>query len=147
MKCLLMLFSIALVQQPSVRWFNDFDTAVKAAKDDRKFILLNFSGSDWCGPCIRLKKEIFDAPGFQDYATKNLVLINADFPRMKKNALPKTQQDKNDQMADRYNKAGAFPLTVLLDSEGKVLKTWEGFPNINADVFVAQLESVIHSKN
>ena len=121
-------------------WDSDFEDAKKKAEKEHKLILLNFSGSDWCGPCIRLHKEIFETPVFTHYADSNLVLINADFPRLKKNQLSKDQQKKNDKLADKYNPQGIFPYTLLLNAEGKVIKAWEGFPNISAEEFTRQLK-------
>jgi thioredoxin-related protein len=108
-------------------WMGDFSQAQKDAKDQQKLILLNFSGSDWCGPCIKLKHDVFESEAFGQYAQNKLVLVRADFPRLKKNQLPVDQQARNDQMAERYNPNGKFPLTVLINSQGKVLKEWEGY--------------------
>lgn len=108
-------------------WMGDFLQAQKDAKDQQKLILLNFSGSDWCGPCIKLKHDVFESEAFGQYAQNKLVLVRADFPRLKKNQLPADQQARNDQMAERYNPNGKFPLTVLINSQGKVLKEWEGY--------------------
>src|SRR6185369_3802619 len=105
-------------------WQTDFEKAKQSARKEKKLILLNFSGSDWCGPCIRMHKDIFENSAFTDYAADHLVLVNADFPRMKKNQLSKEQQEKNDHLADLYDKEGEFPLTLLLTADGKVLKTW-----------------------
>ena len=91
------------------------DEAKMLAQKEHKHILLNFSGSDWCGPCIRLHKEIFDSEAFQQFAETNLVLVNADFPRLKKNQLSASQQKINDAIADQYNSKGIFPFTVLLN--------------------------------
>jgi len=124
-------------------WETDFSKAQQAAKSEHKLILLNFSGSDWCGPCIRMHKEIFEATNFTEYADKNLVLVNADFPRLKKHELSKEQQSKNDQLADKYNKDGVFPLTVLLSSDGKVLKEWKGFPSVTSEEFTTQVKAVV----
>src|SRR3954464_5991947 len=106
-------------------WQNDFEKAKQTAKADHKYILLNFSGSDWCGPCIRMHKEIFESDDFKQYSNDNLILVNADFPRLKKNQLPKQQEKENDQLANEYNRKGVFPLTLLLSSDGKILKSWE----------------------
>lgn len=108
-------------------WGSDLSVAQQAAKDQHKLILLNFSGSDWCGPCIKLKKDVFESTEFQSFAEANLVLVRADFPRLKKNQLAKDQQAKNDALAERYNHDGKFPLTVLLNEQGKVLKEWDGY--------------------
>src|SRR5438309_1122403 len=99
----------------SAEWLTDFSKAKKEASESKKIILLNFSGSDWCGPCIRLKKEIFDSEAFKSYAADHLVLLNADFPRLKKNQLSKEQTKQNEELADKYNNSGKFPFTVLMD--------------------------------
>ncbi len=128
-------------------WENDLDVAKQEAAKDNKYILLNFSGSDWCGPCIRLHKEIFDSQVFSDFAAKNLVLVNADFPRQKKNQLSKEQQGKNNKMADQYNAQGSFPYTVLLDPQGKIIRSWDGFPGVSPEEFVAQLRARVPEHN
>src|SRR4051812_6522536 len=98
----------------TVTWKTDFEKAKESAQSEHKFILLNFSGSDWCGPCIRMHNEIFESDHFKQYSNNNLILVNADFPRLKKNQLSKEQQKKNDQLANEYNRKGIFPLTLLL---------------------------------
>lgn len=133
----------ALFLLNTTAWETDLDVAKQEAARDHKYILLNFSGSDWCVPCIRLHKEIFDSPAFTSFAEKNLILVNADFPRLKKNQLPKEQQAKNDKMADQYNAQGNFPMTVLLDEQGRQVRTWEGLPNMSAAQFVDQLSNLV----
>jgi len=123
-------------------WHTNFNRAKEEAKNEHKFLLLNFSGSDWCVPCIRTKKEIFDARSFSSFADSNLVLVNADFPRLKKNRLPSAQTKENEALAEQYNKKGAFPLTVLLDGNGKILKEWVGYPDVAPDKFIDQIKSV-----
>lgn len=119
-------------------WLTDFSKAQIEAKAAHKFILVNFSGSDWCGPCIKMKREIFESAEFNAYATEHLVLVNADFPRQKKNKLPAEQVKLNEVLADKYNKEGLFPLTLLLDENGNVLKKWSGNPGLNTQQFIAQ---------
>lgn len=121
-------------------WIGNFKEAQELAKANHKLILLNFSGSDWCGPCIRLRKEILESAPFEQYAAANLVLVRADFPRQKKNQLPKEQVTLNESLAEAYNKDGKFPYTVLVDENGKVLKSWDGFPNEQPEAFVAEIE-------
>ena len=139
----LLISLLSLITLPSIIWQTDIVKAEQSAKEEHKFIILNFSGSDWCGPCIRLHKEIFDSEIFSKYANDHLVLLNADFPRAKKNQLSKEQQKKNDNVADIYNKDGVFPLTLLLNSEGKVLKKWEGFPKESADEFTNEINILL----
>ena len=124
-------------------WHLNMEEAQTVAHNEHKHILLNFSGSDWCGPCILLRKEVFDDPGFQAMADSLLVLVNADFPRMKKNQLSKAQQQANDKLADRYNSQGKFPLTLLLTADGKVLKQWEGNPGWKPAEFARQVRIVL----
>jgi len=126
-------------------WLTDFEAAKKNAQEKHQLILLNFSGSDWCGPCIRLHKEIFDSNQFEAYADGNLVLVNADFPRLKKNQLNKEQTKQNEALADKYNPNGIFPYTLLLDASGKVLKTWEGYPKQGIMEFTASINEFIHA--
>src|SRR5450432_4754069 len=90
-------------------WHNNLDEAKKMAQKNHKYILLNFSGSDWCGPCIRMRNEIFESDVFKKMADTELVLVNADFPRNKKNQPTSEQQKINDATADKYNPQGKFP--------------------------------------
>lgn len=134
-------FVISAVLSAASIWTNDFEQAKQQAKQENKLILLNFSGSDWCGPCIKLHRDVFEVSVFQDFAKQNLVLINADFPRLKKNQLSKAQITQNEALAERYNPKGIFPLTLLLDADGKVLKTWEGNNGIQPDSFIEQIKA------
>ncbi|MGG9964400.1 thioredoxin family protein [Ferruginibacter sp. SUN106] len=135
----LLLFSSLFAT--SSGWLNNLEEAKKTATQKHELIVLNFSGSDWCGPCIRLRKEIFESAAFKTYAEANLVLVNADFPRLKKNQPDKDQVKRNEALADKYNPKGKFPLTLLLDADGKVLKTYDGFPGISAEEFTNEIKS------
>ncbi|MNK61723.1 Disulfide bond reductase DsbH precursor [compost metagenome] len=125
-----------------VSWIGNFTEAQKQAKATHKQILINFSGSDWCGPCIRLRKEILESESFEQYAAANLLLVRADFPRQKKNQLPKEQIKLNESLAELYNKDGKFPYTVLVDENGKVLKSWDGFPDESPQAFVSEIDKL-----
>jgi thioredoxin-related protein len=124
------------------KWETDLEKARQRAHEEHKIILLGFSGSDWCVPCIRLHKELLETTEFQQFADSNLVLIQADFPRLKKNQLSREQQKKNEGLADKYNPQGNFPLTLLLDEDGKVLKAWEGFIDLSPQKFIEQVKIV-----
>lgn len=135
----LLLIYIMMPLTMGVSWLGNFETARTDAKQEHKLILINFSGSDWCGPCIRLRKEILESSDFETYATGHLVLVRADFPRQKKNQLSKDQVKLNEALADIYNKDGKFPYTLLVDENGKVLKSWDGFPDETPEQFVKQI--------
>lgn len=125
-------------------WLTDFAKAQSEAKGSHKTILLNFAGSDWCLPCIKMHKTIFETAAFASCAEKELVLVEADFPRLKKNRLSKEQQKQNDELAERYNPSGKFPYTLLIDGNGKVLKSWDGYPAGGPESFVTDVNAVVH---
>lgn len=136
---------LSLLMMSFTTWETNFEKAKTTATKEHKYILLNFSGSDWCGPCIRMHKEIFDNEAFQQFATQKLVMMNADFPRQKKNQLSKDLQKQNDQLADKYNSKGSFPMTALLDANGNVLRSWDGLPKESADQFLNELKDLTQS--
>lgn len=120
------IFSLALFI--SAGWGTNLEKAISNAKVEKKLIILNFSGSDWCAPCIQLKKEVLDSDAFIRFSDKNLELVRADFPRHKKNQLSKEQLVYNEKLAEKYNPKGKFPLTILLSADGKILYEWDGYP-------------------
>jgi thioredoxin-related protein len=102
-------------------WQTDFANAREiASKEDRPIILV-FQGSDWCAPCIKLDREIWSTETFKSYAAKHYVMVKADFPRKKQNALSEEQTKSNAALAEKYNKQGYFPFVVVLDGDGEVL--------------------------
>lgn len=123
-------------------WQPDFEEAKRIAKEKDQLILLNFSGSDWCGPCIRLRKEIFDSEQFSKMADTTLIMVNADFPRNRKNQPDKQVQLQNETLAEKYNPMGKFPFTVLLNAEGKIIASWDGLPKADAIAFTRQVKSI-----
>lgn len=134
-----LLISFLLLTSPAV-WLTNFDEAKEVAGKENKFILLNFSGSDWCAPCIKMKQEVFQNEAFMSIADEQLVLIRADFPRSKKNQLSKEHKAHNEALAEEYNPLGKFPYTLLLDKNGKVLKEWDGYEFASQDKFIAALK-------
>jgi thioredoxin-related protein len=98
------------------KWETDFEVAKKRAKDEKKEILANFTGSDWCGWCVKLKKEVFDQPEFQEYAKKHLVMLEVDFPRQKE--LPAKEQEQNEKLSDQFKVEG-YPTIIMMDASGK----------------------------
>jgi len=119
------------------------ENAKKQSLQNKELILLNFSGSDWCIPCIKLHKNIIETDEFKKLETENVVVyINADFPRNKKNQLSPELKKENASLADQYNKKGLFPYTLLLNSEGKILKSWEGMPSENALALSKEIRSI-----
>ena len=130
----------------STGWQPDFSTAQKMAKEKHQPILLSFSGSDWCIPCIRMRKDIFDSKSFLQMADTSFVMYNADFPRKKKNEPDKKLKKQNEELAEKYNPEGKFPFTLLLDADGKVIEKWDGYPDETPDQFIRLLNQLSHAK-
>jgi thioredoxin-related protein len=143
---ILSVLIMSLFMNAAPLWKTDFNEAIQQAQQEHKYVLLSFSGSDWCIPCIKLHKEVFESEAFSTFATSKLELVNADFPRLKKNQLSKEQQKKNDLLADKYNPKGAFPYTVLLDDKGQVVKSWEGYPAVTPAQFTTQINTAMNAR-
>lgn len=122
------------------KWESNWSDAAALAKEKNQNIVLVFSGSDWCAPCIKLDKSIWQSPEFQDYAKGHWTMLRADFPRKKANQLPEEQKTKNAQLAEKYNKNGYFPLVLVLDASGNILGQ-TGFKNISVKEYIALLKS------
>ncbi len=136
----LSLFFILSLNAFSQNWIKDIDEAKQIASNENKKIVLVFQGSDWCAPCIKLDREIWSTNEFKEYAKKHYVMLQADFPRKKKNKLSKEQGDKNNLLAEKYNKNGYFPFVVVLDKNGKVLEE-TGYFKTTPQGYIEQLNS------
>jgi thioredoxin-related protein len=121
-------------------WETDFEKAKAKAKTEKKHVLIDFSGSDWCGWCIKLDKEVFQKQEFKDYAKDNLVLVLADFPS-DKSKQSEALQKQNEKMAKEFSVRG-FPSVFLLDSEGKAIaKT--GYQAGGPEAYVTHIKGLI----
>ncbi len=114
------LFLVLMAQLVfSQDWEQDFSMALAKTKTEGKKLLLVFSGSDWCTPCVRLDRKVWQTQDFKDFASEKLVLYKADFPRKKKNQLPKTVLDMNKTLAEKYG-LESFPKVILLNGDETV---------------------------
>jgi len=123
-------------------WSTDFNEAKRIASENDIPILVLFSGSDWCAPCIKLERQVLSTPKFMQYAKDNYVLIKADFPRKKRNQLPEAIQNQNNELAEKYNRSGGFPLVVVLDKDGKKLGE-VGYKKVTPDLYLELLNKMI----
>lgn len=139
-KIIISLFLLLFTVTYSQNWKTSFDEAKTAALKENKDILLVFSGSDWCAPCIKLDKVVWQSEEFKTEAEKNWIIYKADFPKKKANQLDPKQTEINNLLAEKYNKSGSFPLVVLLDKSGKVIGM-TGFKNVSAADYI----TIIHS--
>jgi len=131
----------AMVTVHAQEWQSDIETAIKLAKEKQQKVVLVFSGSDWCAPCIKLDKEIWQSDYFKQYAKDHFVMLRADFPRKKDNKLSKEQTEKNKSLAEKYNSQGFFPFVVVINADKKVLGT-TGYKKTSPQEYVKILESL-----
>ena len=117
-------FTLSLLPAFAAGWGDNYQEALATAAKENKKVLLDFTGSDWCGWCIKLKKETFNQPQFKEYADKNLVLVEIDFPQGK--SLSAEVKKQNDALQEQYHVEG-FPTIVLLNSQGKLIKQNSGY--------------------
>jgi protein disulfide-isomerase len=122
----------------NLEWLEDFGAAKAKAQAENKLLLIDFTGSDWCPPCKMLSSEVFSRPEFSEYAARNLVLLEVDFPRMKKQS--DDQKVANQMLARQFGIEG-FPTIVIIDSKGKILGHL-GYMRGGAARFIAEIEKL-----
>jgi thioredoxin-related protein len=119
-------------------WLTDFKKAQQQARSSHKPVLIEFTGSDWCPPCMMLRRDVFSTKEFQDYAAKNFVLLELDFPRRKEQARELVTQ--NQELAARFG-IEVFPSIIIIDAEGKKLGELLGYdPGNSVQSYIDQLE-------
>jgi len=120
-------------------WLTDFDQAMAKAKAENKLMLADFTGSDWCPPCMALSKNIFSTDEFKKYAAESLVLLELDFPRRK----PQSEELKkaNEALSEKFNVEG-FPTVIVFNGEGKELKRDMGFGGESVAEYIAKIEAL-----
>jgi protein disulfide-isomerase len=143
MKRILALVALIFALTISVRgaedgWLTDYAAASKKAAAENKPMLLDFTGSDWCGWCIKLDKEVFSGPEFVAYAKKNLVLVKVDFPRSKSQSA--TVRKQNEKLAAKFKIEG-YPTIVVLNAQGVQIGEL-GYQAGGAKPWIAELENL-----
>lgn len=119
-------------------WLTSYDEALAAAAKENRPILVDFTGSDWCGWCIKLDKDTFSKPEWASFAKDNVVLLKVDFPQRKQ--LTAEQQKANDALQQKYGVQG-FPTLVLLNSKGKEIARNSGYLPGGPDALIAWIKS------
>lgn len=123
-RCVLFLLLIAPVS--ALEWTDDFAAAQRRAKSEKKLILMDFTGSDWCRSCMRLRSQVLDSPAFESYAKDKFIFMEVDCPRTKK--LPDKLAKQNRSLCDRYRISG-FPTLLVVTPKGEVVGGVGGFKN------------------
>ena len=119
----------------------DFDAAKAKAAAENKPLLVDFTGSDWCGWCIKLKEEVFSQPAFQEYAEDELVLVELDFPQGKPQSAELKEQ--NASLARQYGIRG-FPTILILSPEGELIEK-TGYRRGGAEQYVDHIQAIVAS--
>lgn len=129
----------AAVETVKDNWMTDFEAARVKAKAENKHLLLDFTGSDWCGWCMKLDKEVFSTPEFKAFADANLILVKLDFPRRK----PQSDAVKaqNQKLQVKYGVEG-YPTLVILDPDGKEVGQ-TGYRKGGAEPYVKHLQEFL----
>ena len=131
-------FPLITQAAPPPGWTDNYAQAVERAKADNKCLLLDFTGSDWCGYCKMLDKEVFATPQFKEWAKKYVELVEVDFPH----STPLSPQVKaqNSGLAQKYPVHG-YPTIVILEPDGKVRAQKVGYhPGSGAASYLQSLE-------
>jgi protein disulfide-isomerase len=126
------------VSAAELEWMTDLPKAQAKAKEEKKMVMMDFTGSDWCGWCIKLDKEVFSTPEFAEYAKKNLVLVEVDFPNKKKQSAE--LKKANDALQKKYKIEG-YPTIIVLNGEGKNIGEL-GYMKGGPKAFTAELEKL-----
>lgn len=136
------IFFLCSFMVTAQNWEVSYSEALTKSKEQEKPIVLIFSGSDWCTPCIKLERSIWQSEEFTAYADKNYILYKADFPRKKNNQLPEVLTIQNKALAAKFNPKGYFPLVLLIDSTEKVLGE-TGYQKITPLQYISHLNSFL----
>lgn len=121
---------------------HDFESSKVLAKENEKAILMIFSGSDWCKPCIQMKENIISNETFVEYAEANLVLLEVDFPYRKKNRLSKEQTAHNEALAEKYNPDAIFPLIIVMNENGKIKQKMSYDSSLSPEEYIQLIQKL-----
>lgn len=122
-------------------WTTDLEKAFEQAKAEKKSVLVEFTGSDWCPPCIAMRKNVFTKKEFVDAASKNFVLVELDFPNG-----DKAMKEKNQPYAEKYDIEG-FPTIILFNSDGKEFTRFFASEYPKVDSFLKHLDDALEKKD
>jgi len=138
---------VGITSSAQIAYVKNLTEAKILASQEQKDIMIVFSGSDWCVPCMRLDKEILSQPGFENYAAKKIVMIKADFPSRAKNKklISKDQQNYNAKLFEKYNPKGIFPFVVILNNKGEEIAE-TSYKKLSPSGYASYIDNLINSK-
>ena len=138
--CLLLCLTSLLLRAAEGEWLTDLPKAQAKAKAEKKMVLIDFTGSDWCPPCKALSKNVLTSKEFIEFASKNLVLVELDFPNRKPQA--EALKKANAALSEKFKIEG-YPTVIVLDSAGKELFKEVGYGGTTAKDYIAKLQKLI----
>lgn len=124
-------------------WSDDYEKSLAKAKEAKKLVLLDFTGSDWCGWCVKLDDEVFSKGAFRGFARDNLVLVELDFPHSK--SQPTSVKEQNAALKQKFGIRG-YPTLILVDAEGTEVARWVGYKADFLDQLKAKVEEASKAK-
>ncbi len=133
---LIACWTLLRVNAAESEWLTDLAKAQAKAKAENKMVLMDFTGSDWCGWCIKFDKEVLSTDKFKEYADKNLVLVVVDFPAKK--PISDAQKQANEGLGKKYGVDG-YPTFVVLSKDGKEIGRQEGYAEGGPEAFIEKL--------
>jgi thioredoxin-related protein len=140
----LILTAAVCMAQAGDGWLTDLEAAKKQAAQEKKAVLIDFTGSDWCPPCKKLKADVFDKEEFKKFAADNLVLVEVDFPRSK----PQSPELKKANAAlQKSYKIEAYPTIVILDPSGKKLQEFQGYGGEDVKAYIAKIQKALPKRS
>jgi protein disulfide-isomerase len=135
---LMACWALAQAGATELEWMTDLTKAQTKAKEDNRLVLMDFTGSDWCPWCIKLRKEVFSTPQFTDYAQTNLVAVEVDFPRQKQQS---AELKKANRALQAKYKIQGYPTVIVLNSQGKKIGEL-GYEEGGPTAFIAKIEAL-----
>ncbi|MGB5369077.1 MAG: thioredoxin family protein [Flavobacteriaceae bacterium] len=137
----IVMFSLSICASAQ-DWQPEYALALTKAETTKKPLILVFAGTDWCAPCIKLDREVWQSETFKGYAKDHYVLYRADFPRKKSNQLSQELSLSNNVLAERFNPQGHFPLVIVIDSKEQVLGS-TGYQKLPPEQYISLLNSFL----
>lgn len=113
----------AIMPANAVEWMTDYEAALQRAEQEKKAVLVDFTGSDWCHFCIVLRRRVLDTPAFEAFGQDKFVYLEVDLPRG--NQISAELRKQNNELVSKYH-VGGFPTVIVLDAQGHALGGFTG---------------------
>ena len=137
--CLTLILGYAASSASASEWLTNYEKALATAKAENKLVLLDFTGFDWCGPCIALQKNVFSQPKFVESATKHFVLMEVDYRG--KTPMPDELSQQNEKLKLQYGiEKKGYPTVIAITPDGRIIGAFYGYDGEGPEDIIARLE-------